>query len=126
MEQKNELISRCGLYCGACKKYLKNICSGCRTKAPPSWCEVSPCAASKDLFSCADCSDFPDVYRCGRLYPFKYRFGEWVAGMSRKAGIEMIRTDGCERYVQFMVEENRTLCVKKRRLKRYLQKTSQT
>ena len=112
------LVSRCGLYCGLCKKFIKGVCMGCTVEtSAPAWCEVKPCTIERELRSCAECTEFPNVKSCKKLYPFKYKFGELIAGMSRGAGIEMIRKEGYEGFVRFMTETNKSLCVKKRLLK---------
>ena len=35
------LVSCCWLYCGACKKYLDNLCPGCKQlNKTPFWCSI--------------------------------------------------------------------------------------
>ena len=34
------LIGYCGLYCGACKRYLKDKCPGCHKNEKAAWCKT--------------------------------------------------------------------------------------
>ena len=35
-----ELVGYCGLYCGACGKYLNGKCRGCHDNVKATWCKV--------------------------------------------------------------------------------------
>lgn len=119
-EINKELVSYCGLYCGACKKYVNKECNGCKSesKVTPKWCKVKPCNEEKEITSCAECTEFSDVKKCKKLYPLSYKFGEVIAQMSRKDGIEMIKNKGYEEFAEFMAGVNKGLCLKKRNLKK--------
>lgn len=115
------LISYCGLYCGACKKYIKGDCPGCKDKAKetPSWCKVKPCNEEKAIANCSHCEDFTDLKKCSKMYPLSYKFGEFITGFSRELGISIIGEEGEEEFAQFMAEHNKSLCVKKRIYKKH-------
>ena len=67
MEQTNiDLVSYCGFYCGACPKYTKGQCEGCKgdnSKCAVGYkaCQVRPCCIENGYNSCADCSKFESV-----------------------------------------------------------------
>lgn len=118
-----ELVSYCGLYCGACKKYLKKECEGCKSKnkVTPKWCKVKPCNEEKKTASCAECTEYSNVKDCKKLYPLSYKLGEVIAQMSRKGGIEMIKSKGYEEFAEFMATTNLCLCMKNKYLKKALE-----
>jgi len=86
----SELISYCGLYCGACSfrlsvelndrnhilkmpsvyDGLKNdefeLCPGCRLENKCGECAIRDCAVSKNLAHCGECEQFP----CERITAF--------------------------------------------------------
>lgn len=43
IESDKELIAACGLYCGACRKYLAEKCPGCRLNEKAAWCKIRSC-----------------------------------------------------------------------------------
>lgn len=83
------LDAYCGLYCGACPKFMmtengeieefaaKNglsvedfACSGCKSGQVAKWCRVCKlkmCAQEKGFDSCAECRDYP----CTDLISFR-------------------------------------------------------
>ena len=56
-----ELVGYCGLYCGACGKYLNEKCPGCHLNARASWCKVRKCAMENNFYSCADCRLYSNI-----------------------------------------------------------------
>lgn len=57
-----EHIAACGLYCGACRKYLYGKCPGCLQNDQASWCKIRQCCLEKGYRSCAECGT--DVKAC--------------------------------------------------------------
>ena len=51
-----EYIAACGLYCGACRKYLNGKCPGCKQNEKATWCKIRQCCIEKEIHSCADCT----------------------------------------------------------------------
>ena len=97
------LISYCGLYCGACPRYLKGKCEGCQSNNP-SWCKIKPCNLENDFSSCAECTIVGSVADCKKFNPLLIRVGEFVSKTSRKNGIELIQKEGRQAFVDYMVE----------------------
>lgn len=48
-------IATCGLYCGACHKYLVEKCPGCRENKKATWCKIRTCCQTKFFTTCAEC-----------------------------------------------------------------------
>ena len=40
MTNNSQQIAACGLYCGACKKFLNGKCPGCKENEKASWCKI--------------------------------------------------------------------------------------
>ncbi|MBD3214596.1 MAG: DUF3795 domain-containing protein [Candidatus Lokiarchaeota archaeon] len=61
-----ELLSYCGLFCGACPSYHRETCLGCRSedrnqKRTSKWnCDIRECCVNeKEVLYCGKCSEFP-------------------------------------------------------------------
>jgi hypothetical protein len=117
IKKDSKLVSYCGLYCGACKKYINELCKGCKEKETPEWCKVKPCNESKKTDSCSECNEVNNYKNCTKLYPLSYKFGEFIAGMSREAGLNMIKNKGKIKFAEFMEIVNKTLCIKRKNIK---------
>ena len=50
-----ELIAYCGLYCGACGKFIKGNCPGCRKNEKAKWCKIRTCGINNNYHTCAEC-----------------------------------------------------------------------
>ncbi len=111
IEIDENLIAFCGLYCGACPRYIKEKCKGCKNKEKSSWCKVKPCNIENGLKSCAECKQFGSVADCKMFNPFTIRLGEYISRTSRKAGIEMIKAKGYDYYKNYMAE-NKLVSIK--------------
>ena len=96
------LIAACGLYCGACKSYLKGKCPGCAGNTKASWCKVRACNGDHQTANCAGCQEFGDPNQCGK---FNNVFSKVMAiffNSNRQADIQHIRKLGPEKYANFM------------------------
>ena len=102
-----ELVAYCGLYCGACRAFLKENCKGCHENAKATWCKVRSCCASKGYASCAECATFTDPRDC-KLFnnPMAKLFG-LIFRSDRAACIDQIRALGLAGHAQRMAEERR-------------------
>lgn len=71
-----DVLAPCGLYCAVCLDNMVNhVCHGCGCTCGDCAgdghhqnCEISVCASSKGLETCAECDDFP----CIELIQFAY------------------------------------------------------
>ena len=105
------LVSYCGFYCGACKKYAAGECLGCKGNSPKcavgyKACKVRSCNLENGYSTCADCEKYNSVKDCAVYNPFMIRFGQWITRTSRQKGIELIKEKGEAAFVKFMVGKN--------------------
>jgi len=100
------LIAYCGLYCGACKKYLQEKCPGCLENNRASWCKVRTCCIEHSYSSCADCQSFENLKECKKLNNFIARLFSFFFGSDRFACIASIKEKGYESYAQEMAEKH--------------------
>jgi len=96
------LVARCGLFCGACKRYLKGGCPGCTDNEKASWCKVRTCCLEHEYASCADCKEYDDPQDCRKYYTFISRMFGLVLRSDRRACINQIKEHGTEAYAQTM------------------------
>ncbi|THB78330.1 MAG: DUF3795 domain-containing protein [Desulfobacteraceae bacterium] len=105
--QDTNLVAKCGLYCGACPRYLKGKCAGCSENHKASWCKSRSCCMEKGFRSCADCSDHDDVMTCPKFDTLTARLFGLVFNSDRAACIRSIRDVGYEQYADTMTREKR-------------------
>lgn len=102
-----DLVARCGLYCGACKSFLKAKCPGCRENAKATWCKVRSCCIEKNIATCAGCGDFPDPRACGKFNNAISKVFGLVFRSDRAACIDQIRRLGVAGHARVMAESGR-------------------
>jgi hypothetical protein len=107
------LVAYCGLYCGACKSYLKEKCPGCHENSKASWCGIRSCNMEHGYSSCSDCTEFSDPMQCKKFNNFFSKFFALVFGSNRAACIAMIKEKGYEGFAGHMAE-NRLQSIKRR------------
>ena len=92
---KYEALTYCGIYCGSCQNYKKNMnCAGCRNEAVlVDDCETKVCAVKRGLLHCGLCTDFP----CGMMEDF-YSFDKPSRQVARQ-GMERIRQIGADAWL---------------------------
>jgi len=98
------LIAYCGLYCGACRKYLKGSCPGCRENNKASWCKIRSCNLEHGYSSCADCKDFANPMDCKKFNNFISKIFALIFKSDRAACIEKIKEAGYEGFAKYMAE----------------------
>lgn len=101
------LVSYCGLYCGACKRYLKGGCPGCIKNEKAGWCKVRKCCIENSYQSCAECKEYTDVSECKKLNNFFSKVFAFIFRTDRLAGITMIKEKGYENFAKLLAEEKR-------------------
>lgn len=97
----NPEIAACGLYCGACPKYRKGSCPGCRGYEKATWCGVRTCCIEHGRQSCADCTSLP-LADCKKFNCFMAKVFGLIFRSDRKGCIERIRAVGYEAYAAEM------------------------
>ena len=96
------LVAACGLYCGACRAYLKNHCPGCSNNEKAKWCKLRLCVKEKGYTTCAECVEFSDVNECRKFNTFISKIFAVIFNSNRKACIEQIRSSGLEHHASVM------------------------
>ncbi len=97
-----DLIAHCGLYCGACPKFLKGRCPGCRQNSKASWCKVRSCCQEHGYATCADCGTHEDPRTCRKFDNAIAKLFGLVFNSNRAACIAKIRLLGPLPYAEFM------------------------
>ncbi len=106
------LIAYCGLYCGACKKYLKGTCPGCKENVKATWCKVRSCCIENIYLSCADCTTFSSAKDCKKFNNIFSKFFALIFKSDRNACINHIKDNGYNSYAVFMAS-NKLQSIKK-------------
>lgn len=109
---KTNLVSYCGLYCGACKKYLDEKCPGCHDNVKATWCKIHTCCIENNYLSCAECKEFENPSNCNKFNNLFSKMFEFFFRSDRKACIDVIKVKGYEEYVKDMAAKN-LVCLKK-------------
>ena len=99
------LIAYCGLYCGACPRYLKEKCPGCHENTKATWCKIRTCNIEADLKTCAECTAVTNVASCHKYNNFMAKIFEFIFRSNRKACIHYIRENGLETFAHHMAEQ---------------------
>jgi len=89
------LVAYCGLYCGACRSYLKGKCPGCHENVKATWCKVRQCNMENKYASCADCRIIP-LAECKKFNNVISKIIGFVFNSDRAAGIQAIKEKGYE------------------------------
>jgi len=95
------LIAYCGLYCGACRSYLKGKCPGCSENMKASWCKIRSCNTENNYKSCADCN-MDNVNDCKKFNNAVSKIFAVIFNSNRAACISRIRELGYEGYANDM------------------------
>ncbi|MCK9617710.1 MAG: DUF3795 domain-containing protein [Lentimicrobiaceae bacterium] len=98
------LVAFCGLYCGACKKYLTDKCPGCIENDKAGWCSVRSCCMNNGYNSCADCREYTNAMDCKKFNNFISKIFGFLFNSDRNACIETIKKVGYDSFVTLMVE----------------------
>jgi hypothetical protein len=101
------MVAYCGLYCGACGRYLKGGCPGCHANQKASWCKVKKCGAENHYLSCADCTEYHDPTDCGKFNNIVARLFAFFFKSDRAACIGQIRRIGIQGHADEMTRQKR-------------------
>jgi hypothetical protein len=102
-----ELVAYCGLYCGACRSYLKGRCPGCHGNDKATWCKVRSCCRELQYTSCASCTEFTDPRACRKYNNLIAKLFGLVFNSDRAACIDQIRTLGMAAHAERMAASGR-------------------
>ena len=102
--EKN-LVAYCGLYCGACKKYLRGKCPGCRQNTKATWCKVRKCCMDNQFESCADCNQYDDIMACKKFNNFMTKIFGFIFKSETQTCIQRINEAGTEIFAQEMADK---------------------
>jgi hypothetical protein len=108
------LIAFCGLYCGACGKYLQEKCPGCKENMKAGWCKVRSCCIENNYKSCADCKTFPLPHECKKFNNFFSKLFGLFFKSDRVACICYIQQKGYCDYAEFM-SKNKLQSIKRKK-----------
>lgn len=100
-----QLVAYCGLYCGACKRYINEKCTGCHENEKAAWCKVRVCCIENNYSSCADCTQFEDINDCKKFNNFISKFFALIFRSNRAACIQQIQDIGIEAHADHMSEQ---------------------
>lgn len=106
-----QMVSYCGLYCGACGQYLRGKCPGCREKTNAQWCKIRTCNQEAGTFSCADCTQV-SLDDCRKLNNPIAKIFSFVFRSDRKASLNMIRERGADGFALEMTRLKQQ-CIKR-------------
>ena len=96
------LVAKCGLYCGACKRYLNDKCPGCAANEKASkWCKVRTCNLENGYATCADCG-IGSIDTCKLYNHFMAKVFGLIFRSDRRACIERIRAIGPAEFAEEM------------------------
>ncbi len=59
MMSVEQLIGKCGFYCGSCPDYNKGQCLGCMLAHKRGDCYTLDCVTDRDIEYCGQCDNFP-------------------------------------------------------------------
>lgn len=97
-----KLVAACGLYCGACRMYLKEKCPGCKGNEKATWCKIRLCVNEKGYNTCAECIEFTDVNDCRKFNTLMSKIFAVIFNSNRKKCIEQIRNKGLKNHAKIM------------------------
>lgn len=100
-----DLVAYCGLYCGACKRYLSGGCPGCDKNEKASWCGVRKCCKENNLENCSECKKFSDIDECKNFNNFFSKLFGFIFRSNRRACIARIKETNKEEFAREMAEK---------------------
>ncbi len=100
------LIAYCGLYCSACRSYMKGKCLGCKDNVKATWCKVRDCCMENKYSSCADCQSIEFIV-CKKFNNFFSKTIGYIFNSDRTACIKRLKEIGPERFASEMALNRR-------------------
>ncbi|MFZ5867269.1 MAG: DUF3795 domain-containing protein [Thermodesulfobacteriota bacterium] len=96
------LVAYCGLYCGACRAYLKEGCPGCHDNQKASWCKIRSCCIDEGLATCVDCKQFSDPNDCKKFNNVVAKVFSLLFRSNRAACLRQVRDLGIQGHADNM------------------------
>ena len=96
------LVALCGLFCGACKRYLRGGCPGCVENLKATWCKIRTCCLDAKYSSCAECRDFADPADCKKFDNLFSRVIGFLLRSDRRACIMQVKECGLQTHAERM------------------------
>jgi len=103
----SRLVAYCGLYCGACGRYLKGKCKGCHENVKAGWCKIRSCCIDNQYVSCAECKEYADPNDCSKFNNFMSKIFGFIFRSNRAACVAQIKDVGIEGNAAKMTELKR-------------------
>lgn len=100
-----EHIAACGLYCGACRKFLAGKCPGCKLNDKASWCKIRSCCKDNGFMTCAECGT--DVKYCKTYSNLIGKVFAVLFNSDRPACIRYIKEHGAQAFAEEMARDGR-------------------
>lgn len=101
----SNLVAYCGLYCGACKRYLREKCEGCHENIKATWCKLRSCCINNQYSSCAECKELSDPNDCKMFNNFIAKVFALIFRSNRAACINQIKEIGIQGHAEKMAEQ---------------------
>ena len=99
-----QIVAYCGLYCGACRSYLRDKCPGCHNNMKAGWCKIKVCCEESQYQTCADCKEYDDPRNCSKFSNLMSKLFALIFRSDRAACIDNIREFGIQSYADKMSE----------------------
>ena len=100
----SKLVAYCGLYCGACRRYLEDKCGGCQENIKATWCKVRACCLDNQYVSCAECPKISDPNDCKLFNNFISKAFAFIFRSDRAACIRQIKDLGIQGHAEKMAD----------------------
>ena len=95
-------IAACGLYCGACRKFLTERCPGCKRNEKATWCKIRSCCQGNKFNTCAECPH--DVKECKAFSNWIGNVFAFLFNSDRAACIRYIKEHGEQAFAEEMTQ----------------------
>ena len=95
-------IAACGLYCGACRKFLAEKCPGCKQHEKATWCKIRSCCQENKFNTCAECPH--DVKECKLFSNWIGKVFAFLFNSDRPACIRYIKEQGEQAFAEEMTK----------------------
>lgn len=102
-----DLVAFCGIFCGACPRFLKGSCPGCQGNDKATWCKVRSCCIENEYTSCAVCAQFDDPRDCKKFHNVFSRSIGFFLRSDRRACVYQIKKFGLDAHAKAMADLGR-------------------